>query len=255
MDKSFTKGLGILEALARGGRPRGVTDLATELGLTKSNTHRLLQTLVAGNFVQFDPERRTYAAGLKLWELGTHVLAQLDIRDLAGPYLLSLAKRTRETVNLSILDGIHVVFVDRIEDGQHVRGGYVGVRAPAHALATGKALLAYASDETVAQACIRPQAFTAETIVAPSQIRAELAEIRRRGYAFNIGEWRELVNSVAVPVWGTRQRPVASIGVTGPRTRMTIRRLRELTPMLVDAAQTISRRLGGTSPPPAPGRS
>ena len=252
MDKSFLKGLTILETLARSGRPRGVTELAVELGLTKSNTHRLLQTLVASDFVRHDPQRRTYSAGLKLWEVGVQVLAHLDIRDSAGPYLLTLAKKTRETVNLSILDGIHVVFVDRVEDGQHVRGGYVGVRAPAHALATGKALLAYASEQTIAQACVKPQAFTAETVVLPRLIRAELAEIRSRGFAFNLGEWRELVNSVAAPIWGRSGTPVASVGVTGPRTRMTRQRLRELTPIVMDAARTISRRLGGMPPPPAP---
>lgn len=249
MDKSFMKGLSILEEVARSGRPRGVTELSAELGLTKSNTHRLLQTLVAADFLRQDTQRRTYSAGLKLWELGTQVLAQLDVRDVASPHLLSLARRTRESVNLAILDGTHAVFVDRIEDGQHVRGGYVGVRAPAHALSTGKVLLAHAPEETVAQACIRPQAFTPSTITSARLIRAELAAVRKRGYAFNVGEWRELVNSVAVPVWGPRETPVAAIGLTGPTTRMTLKRMRELAPMLYDTAQAIGSRLGGARPP------
>ena len=248
MDKSFAKGLAVLEALARGGRARGVTELSRELRMTKSNAHRLLQTLVAQGFARHDAAHGTYTAGLKLWELGTGVLAQLDVRDFAMPHLQTLARRCGETVNLAILDGLHVLFIERLEAGQPVRSGYVGVRAPAHALATGKALLAHAPEQTVAEACARPQAFTKHTITDPAALRVELAGVRRQGYATNRGEWRELVNSIAAPVWGPRQQPVAAIGVTGPKERMTVRRMREILPTLLDVAGAVSRQLGGRAP-------
>lgn len=250
MDKSFAKGLAVLEAVARGGRPRGVTELSRELQLTKSNAHRLLQTLVAQGFVRHDAERGTYTASLKLWELGTGVLAQIDVRDFAMPHLRALARRCGETVNLAILDGTHVLFIERIEAGQPVRAGYVGVRAPAHALATGKALLAHAPETVIAAACARPQAFTKHTITDPAALHAELAAVRRQGYATNRGEWRELVNSIAGPVWGPREVPVAAVGVTGPKERMTVRRMREFLPALLDTAGAISRQLGGRPPVP-----
>lgn len=250
MDKSFAKGLAVLEVVARGGRPRGVSELARELHITKSNAHRLLQTLLAQGFLRHDAERGTYTASLKLWELGTGVLAQLDVRDFAMPHLQALARRSGETINLSILDGMHVLFIERLEGGQPVRTGYVGVRAPAHALATGKALLAHAPAEVIAAACARPQAFTKHTITDPEALRAELATIRRLGYATNRAEWREMVNSIAVPVWGPRAQPVAAVGVTGPKERMPVRRLRELLPALLETAGAISRKLGGHSPLP-----
>lgn len=248
MDKSFKKGLAVLEAVARGGRPRGVTELAREIGLTKSNAHRLLQTLVAQGFLRHEAAQGTYAASLKLWELGVGVLAQLDVRDYAEPYLRGLAKRSGEIVNLAILDGAHVLFIERLEAGVPVRSGYVGVRAPAHALATGKALLAFADEAVVAEACRRPNAFTRRTITDPATLRRELAAVRRQGYAMNRGEWRELVNSIAAPAWGPRGQPAAAIGVTGPKERMTIRRMRELLPAILDATAAITQRLGGHPP-------
>jgi IclR family transcriptional regulator, KDG regulon repressor len=247
MDKSLMKGLRILEEVARSGRPRGVTELSVDLGLTKSGTHRLLQTLVAADLLRQDSERRMYSAGLKLWELGMQVLAQLDIRDIASPYLLALARRTRESVNLAILDGTHVVFIDRIEDGQHVRSGYVGVRAPAHALSTGKVLLAHADERVISQACVRPQGFTPSTITSARLLRSELAEVRKRGYAFNVGEWRDLVNSVAVPIWDTHGQLVAAMGLTGPTSRMTLKRMSDFVPLMHATAQSIGHRLADSS--------
>lgn len=74
MDKAFIKGLRLIEALAHSEKPRGVTELAAELGLTKSNVHRLLATLVAQGYVHQDPQYSTYALGTKIWELGSHVI-------------------------------------------------------------------------------------------------------------------------------------------------------------------------------------
>lgn len=250
MDKSFTKGLAVLEAVARASRPRGVTEVARELGLTKSNAHRLLQTLVASGFLRHDGERGDYAASLKLWELGNRVISSLDIRDFAAPHLQSVGRHTGETVNLAILDGIHVLFIERLEDGQPVRAGYVGVRAPAHALAAGKVLLAHAPDEVQQAAAVRPQGFTRQTITDGAALLAELAAVRRQGFATNRGEWRELVNSVAVPIRGARGEVTAALGVVGPKERMTMKRMREHLPALLDAAFAITQRMGGA--PPAP---
>ena len=245
MEKSFVTGLAVLEALARAGRPRGVTDLARELGMTKSNAHRLLQALVATGFARHDAEAGQYSAAPKLWELGMRVLAQVEVRDKAAAQLRQLARRSGEWVNLAIRDGIHVLFIERLEDGETVRGGYVGVRAPAHALATGKMLLAHAPAAVQQEAARRPQAFTARTIVDGAALLAELRRVRARGHASNRGEWREMVNSIAAPIWDGGAEPVAAVGITGPHQRMTLARQRELLALLLDSAAAISRRMGG----------
>jgi DNA-binding IclR family transcriptional regulator len=244
IDKSFAKGLALLETLARSGRLRGVTDLARELDLQKSNAHRLLQTLVAQGFARQDPDSGRYGASVKVWELGMLVLSRLEIRDHAEPWLAALGRRCGETVNLSIRDGAHVLFIDRLEQGQPTRAGYIGVRAPAHALATGKVLLAHAPIEVQQMAMERLQAFTRKTITDPDALAKNLALIRTRGYALNRGEWREMVNSVAMPVRDGRGEVVAAVGITGPTGRMTAGRIRQLLPDLLEAARMISTRLG-----------
>lgn len=249
MDKSFSKGLAVLEDLARSGRPRGVTELARDLGLQKSNAHRLLQTLVMNGFAQQDPETGRYQASLKLWELGTRVLSRLDLRDFAEPHLLALARHCGMVVNLAIRDGIHVIFIERLEHGQPTRAGYVGMRVPAHALATGKVLLAHAPEEIQAQALIKPQAFTDKTITAAPSLKAEFARIRKQGYATNRGEWRELINSVAMPVRDAQGTVAAAVGITGPIKDMSKARIEQLLPALREAAAAITRRLGGPATP------
>ncbi len=244
MDKSFAKGLALLEALVRAGRLMGVTELARELRMQKSNAHRLLQTLLALGFARQDPGTGRYGASVKVWELGMLVLSRLEIRDLAEPWLAALGRRCAETVNLSIRDGTHVLFIDRLEQGQPTRAGYIGVRAPAHALATGKVLLAFAPPEVQDRALERLQAFTRKTITDPQAMRKELALIRERGYALNRGEWRELVNSVAVPLRDATGEVIAAIGITGPVERMGTNRLRQLLPDLRETAHLIAHRLG-----------
>jgi DNA-binding IclR family transcriptional regulator len=252
MEKSFVKGLAVLEALARAGRPCGVTELARDLGITKSNAHRLLQTLVATGFARHDGALGLYTAAPKLWELGMRVLAHVEVRDIASPLLRQLARRSGESINLAIRDGIHVLFIERLENGETVRGGYVGVRAPAHALATGKVLLAFAPEAVQQEAARRPQAFTPRTITSGAALLAELAQVRGRGHASNRGEWREMVNSIAAPLWDGKPEPVAAIGITGPKPRMTLARQRELLPLLLESAAAISRRLGGSAAGAAP---
>ena len=138
MDKSFIKGLRVLEALAKSDQPRGVADLARELDMTKSNVHRLLSTLVSQSFVQRNATNGTYEAGIKLWELGSQVAGRLDVRKIAAPHLSELKARTGETAHLSILDGHHMVYIDRVETDQYVSTyGRIGARAPAHCTGTG----------------------------------------------------------------------------------------------------------------------
>ena len=249
MDKSFVKGLAVLEAVARADGRSGVTGIARELGINKSNAHRLLRSLVASGFVAHDATDGSYAATLKLWDLGQKVMARVDIRDRAAPYLLRLSEQTQELVNLVLLDGAHAVFIERIESPPAERtAGYVGIRAPLHALATGKAMLAYAPEALVTEACARPQGFTSHTITDPIALRANLAKVRRQGFATNRGEWRDSVNSIGAAIFDEQGLPVAAVGLTAPRTRLTVRRVAELAAFVREAAAAITGCIGGRLP-------
>src|SRR5437016_5187744 len=91
METTLVKGLKMLEAVARSDGPRGVSELARELGVTRSNAHRLLQTLSALGYVRHDVERGQYESTLRLFELGSGIVARLDLRTVAHPIMQSLA--------------------------------------------------------------------------------------------------------------------------------------------------------------------
>src|SRR5690606_12751552 len=107
MDKTLLKGLMVLEAVTDpGNRPRTIEDLAARVGLTRSNTHRTLQTLIHAGYVAKDEEAGGYRGSIRLFELAARELGRLDVRKVAAPAMLRLADGTGETVHLSVLDGL-----------------------------------------------------------------------------------------------------------------------------------------------------
>lgn len=253
MDKSFIKGLRVLEALARSEKPRGVAELARELEMTKSNVHRLLVTLVNQSFALKHDATGTYEASIKLWELGALVAGRLDVRRVAASFLPELKDRTCETAHLSILDGHHMVYIDRIEADQYVRTyGQIGARAPAHCTGTGKVMLAHAPQDVVDAALQDLPRYTRHTITSASAMKAELERVKAQGYAITKEEWRHGVWSVAAPIFGRTGKVVAGIGISGPAQRIRPRLMKELKPIVVATADAISMRLGAPQIPADP---
>jgi DNA-binding IclR family transcriptional regulator len=249
MDKTFHKGLLLLEALAHSDRPRGVTELARELGWNKSNVHRSLATLVSLGYVRKNPETGGYEMSLRLWELGSRIINRLSLKPAAFPFMQRLAERTRETVHLSILDGLDVVYVDKIDSPEPVRAySTVGGRAPAYCVATGKAMLAFQPDAVLAGLRFSNlKAHTEWTITKKEAFLEEMERIRQTGYSVNRGEWRSAVRGLAAPIFGAGNRPVAAIGLSGPRARLNEGRTRQFVPLILAAGEAISREFGYTA--------
>lgn len=243
MDTTLLKGLDVLEAIATRAEPCGVTELAQELGLVKSNVHRVLQTLAHRGYVRKDERSGRYACTLKIWELGATVVDRLDVRPAARPAVEALAARTSETVHLSVLDGNEVIYIDKVDSPHPVRAySRIGGRAPAYCVATGKALLAHAPEALVSEISLKK--YTARTITDPEALRKELRRVREAGYAINRGEWRGSVGGLAAPILDPQRGAVAAIGISGPVDRLSANRLRELAPLVVKAARETSRALG-----------
>jgi IclR family transcriptional regulator, KDG regulon repressor len=247
MNTTFVNGLALLEALARAGEPCGVSELARQLQLTKSNVHRLLQTLNEQGYVQNVGATGRYEVTLKLWELGVEVLDKFDVKRVAFEPMERLVALTGETVHLSILDHGEVVYIDKVDSPQPVRAySKVGGRAPAYCVATGKALLAHASAAVVDAVARELRSHTANTITDPTELRAELKRVREAGYAINRGEWREGVCGVAAPIRDGRGSVIAAIGISGPVDRLKSRVVKQFAPAVVEVARSISSRLGWT---------
>ncbi|QFT60862.1 Transcriptional regulator KdgR (plasmid) [Sulfitobacter sp. THAF37] len=246
MDKAFTKGIRLIEALANSDRPRGVTDLAVELELTKSNVHRLLATLQQNGFVQQVPNQTAYKLTIKIWELGQRVMGRVDLVGAARPAMQRLAELTHETVHLSVLQGLDVVYIDKIETDHHVRAHTrIGARAPAYTMATGKAMLAQMPDDYLDALGPELTPYTATTLTRLDDLRADLAKIRRQGFAIvPQGEWRDGIAACACAILGPNGQLAGAIGISGPDTRLKARQLREFSQHVVAAARDTSGSLG-----------
>ena len=252
METTLIKGLLVLEALVASNSPRGVTELAQELGLMKSNVHRLLKTLAHQGYVRQDVETGRYRCSPKLWELGARVSRNVEIVSVAKPAMTSLMQVTNETVHVAILDNNEVLYVGMMECPQPVRTfAQVGMRAPLYAVGTGKCMLAHLDPDTIRQILNDLQPCSPNTIVDPDALSRELQNIRSRGYATNRAEWREGVGSVAAPIFDASLRVFAAIGVSGPLHRMTPERVKAFAPSVIEAAEAISREFGYTSKKPA----
>lgn len=245
MDKVFLKGLSLLETLVLSEEPRGVTDLANDLGLNKSNIHRLLQTLVHRGYVQKEAVTGRYQCTLKLWQLGAVLAERIEIKSIARPFILQLAHQTLETVHLSILEDLEVVYVEKIESPQPV-GTYsrLGRRAPGYCTATGKALLAWLPDEALKPLEGRLEKFTDRTITDLETLRHELRRIREQGFAVNRGEWHDTVCGLGAPIFDASRKVCAAIGLSGPIHRLSPGVIRDFAPRVLEAASAISRAIG-----------
>lgn len=245
MNNTLIKGLAIIELLAHSERTLGLTEIATELDLGKSNVHRLLQALVDARYILRDERSGRYAAAIKLWELGSAVLSKLDLRMHAEQVMEELLASTQETVHLSILDGDEVVYVHKLDSPNPVRAyTQIGGRAKAHCVATGKAMLAFHSPSMLERLSHQLVARTPKSIVEPEQFLQEMARVRSQGYAVNKGEWNESVHGIASPITDVSGQIVAALGLSGPKERFKVAQIKAFAPLIVDAATRISHRLG-----------
>lgn len=244
MNNTLVKGLRLLAELARSRLPLGATELAQRLALGKSDTHRLAQTLVEQGYARQDPVTGAYRASVRVWELGAAVLANLDVKQAAAGPMQVLLAGTRETVHLSMLDGDDVVYLDKLDSPEPVRAyTQIGGRAPAHCVATGKALLAFQPAARLEALSGRLVAHSPNSIVLPAAFLEEMARIRTTGFATNRGEWRASVWGVAAPIHGPDGSAVAAVGVSGPAQRLRGARLKALGAEVVAAARAVEAAL------------
>jgi len=251
MEKTLLKGIQVLEALSASPAPRGVSELAAELGITKANAHRLLRTLVEAEYVIQDEASARYALSLRMWEKGVAALSGLDLGDVARPRLRQLCGEADESVQLAVLQGSDVVYIDKADSRHPLRATtQVGSRVPAYSVSTGKALLA-CTDGALSRLRFPLKRFTPSTIGSREQLEREFAQIIREGYAVNRGEWREGIWGIAAPIHDAQGMPLAAVDVWGPELRFRGTATRRLARLVVACAASISRSLGYRDAGPA----
>ncbi|GMQ77778.1 MAG: IclR family transcriptional regulator [Anaerolineae bacterium] len=231
------------------GRARTLTDISQEVDINTSTTFRLLATLVNQNFLEVDDVTGRYQLGFACLELARSYQTGSELLRVARPQLKKLRDTTKETVHLAALDGIEVVYLEKLE-GLHAIGlmsSRVGRRAPAYCTGVGKALLSHIDPEFILENMkwgnlIR---FNERTIIDPDELLEHFRETRRRGYALDEGEHEREVRCVAVPIFDQRGEAIAAVSVSGPKSRMDpIDQNEDLIQLTLHTAQEISERLG-----------
>lgn len=241
------RALAILDLLSVEGPDLSLGEVSDKLELHKSTVHRLIMVLERHKLIERNSVNGRYRLGLKLFELGTRAVSQLDLRERARPVLERLVLETSETVHLGILDDTEVLYLDKVEPARSVRmSSSVGRRNPAYCTAMGKSILAYLTEAQV-EAIVRKQglkAMTANTITSLLELKAELAGIRERGYAVDNEEIEEGVRCVGCVVRDFSGGPVAAISVSAPAFRISREKAKNLSRPVIAAANTLSAELG-----------
>jgi len=237
--QSVARAAELLKALGAHGGPASVFDLADRCGLNRSTAWRILATLEDEGLVERDPATGRYEIGYALVALGAAAGHEPLIRR-AHPALRALAEACLETASLAVPRGMQLVYVDQVQAPHVMAADWLGRATPLHATSTGKALLAWLSEDDIGAALPgRLERFTDTTITTRAVLRGELAQVRERGYAVSRGELEPALWGVSAPVLD-RGRPVAVVSVWGTETRIRARGLDALGSRTVAAADEIA---------------
>lgn len=220
-----------------------LSDVSTRLGVAHSTAHRLLAMLAYHGFLRRESHTRAYLAGPVFLEIGLAPIRDVDIRDLARPYLRALAAMFNETVHLATLAGDKVRYLDAVESTKALRvASRTGVVLPAHCSALGKSLLAELPAEQLRALYPESAPLRGETrrsITSIDVLEHELHRVRSRGYAINMEESEEGVSSVAVAVRASAGPVVGAISVAAPTQRMTAERQTDMARRLAETARQL----------------
>ena len=241
-----SRALAILDAFDSTSPRLTLSEIAERSGTPLTTAHRLLAELADWGALNRRSDGR-YEIGRKLWDLGLLAPVQLELRQVAAPFLQDVHTAIRDTVHLAVREGLSALYVERISGRESVPVvSQVGSRLPLHATGVGKVLLAAAPPDVVEQALRSLTRITRHTVVDPGRMRRELAEVRRRRYARTSEEMspgRRLAGGPGAGRAACRPVVVAALGIVVPPHR---RDLPRLVPVLEVAARGIARELART---------
>ena len=249
--QSLERGLAVLGCFTPQRPVLGIVDIADELGMSRSTTHRYVITLLALGYLDQDA-RRKYRLGLRVTDLGLSAVNATALREHSHPYLEDLRRETSFTASLAVLDGPEVLYVDR---ARSFRGGQnkidlglaEGSRLPAYCTSMGKVLLAnlpeYERQAAVSALVLAKRG--PNTIMSKNALRVELEQVREEGFAVNDQELAEGLHSIAVPVRGSSRDVVAALNMAAHTSMLPLTEMvNTFVPHLVATADRISARLG-----------
>ena len=250
--QSLERGLAILSAFRSSQPLLGVSELAREVGLGRSTTHRYVATLTDLGYLEQDAASRRYRLGPRVLDLGFSAIHSMELRELSVPYLQRLSDETGHTVNMALLDDTDIVYIERCRSSRQGQREidlnlHVGSRLPAYCTSMGKVLLANLPESRRDELLDRTELLQRgpNTLTSRTKLLAELERVRDVGLAVNNEELAFGLRSIAAPVHGHDGEVVAAINLAVHRSWVSMEDLvRRLSPALRGAAAEISSRLG-----------
>ena len=224
-DGVLARAVRLLEAFDTRVTSLTVTDLSRRSGLPLSTTSRMVAELTRQGLLTRSDDGRRVQVGVRLWELASRAAPTRGLREAALPFMEDLHAVVRHHIQLGMLDGHDVLFVERLSARDAVINvTEVAGRLPLHASSSGLVLLAHAPPETQAAVLDAPlRRFTPATITTPERLRTVLSGIRRSGYAHTPGHIRDAAAGVAVPIRDPHESVIASLGVVVPNDETAAR--------------------------------
>ena len=246
--EALSRGLQVLSLFNRETPALSLTQIIDASGINKTTAFRIVSTLETFGYLERDPENKRYRPGLKVLQLGFTAISSLEFRQVARPYLRKLSQEVDRTVSLSVLDGMEVIYVDRVRNHE-VIGVVLGLgsRIPAHCASLGKAMLAFLPTDELNHRLdsANLQRYTPNTLSDRASLVADLERVRQLGYSINDEEWIKGLRSTAAPILDNNGIAVGGVNISVSASEFSREELETSLSSAVRAtAQLISHALG-----------
>lgn len=242
--KSLGKIVRILECFSTVDRTLSVTEVCERTQYPRSTTHRLLASLKEVGLLDQDRHRDRYRLGIKLFEFGNIVLANMDLHREARPYVEQLGKITGQLVHLAVFDGRQAIVIHRSDPSDSATPLTFVESAPVHCTGVGKAILAFQPTATIDKLIGEGlRSFTDTTITGGAALRTELARIRKNGFSVDEGEHQPGIRCVGAPIRDQNGRVFAAVSISGSALKIPVDQIEAMSKIVVHAANSISAKL------------
>lgn len=222
-----------------------LAELCRVLKQPKTTIHRMLLTLESLEYVKH--EKSKYMSSFKLFELGCKVFNNINLFEKIHPFMLRLHEKTLETVNLGVLDGVDIIYIDII-GSKHALNFYlpIGSRHKAYQTALGKAILAFLTENG------RLKLFSGHKLIPSTShslktleaLEKNLKIVRQKGYAIDDEEVNKDVRCIGAPIFNHRGNVIAGLSISGPSKRIHRNNIKYLGKLVMEATKSISKEIG-----------
>ncbi|CAN5497443.1 IclR family transcriptional regulator [soil metagenome] len=246
--RSVRRALDIFELMLERGKPVAVAEIVETLQIPKSTAYELVRTLGDAGYIEQSAKSAAFFLGRKLHELGMAYRSQVDLMREGGRIVEDLRDKTGETIQLSVFEGDMMLVILKEEGRRSLRIiSQVGSRVPVNWAAAARLLVSDLGDETLSDLLKRTvrQSPSGKAILDVKKLIQQIRRFRKQGYATELNESNEHAGCVAAPIIDDSGRCVAAISIVAPEQRLGKENREQLIAAVRDAAEKLSRRLGG----------